>query len=103
MKMSDMIRETISEFCLEKEIDIEWEEIDELLDAIGACFEYASYSVATPSSDSEIKRLEKELEIERSKVPCSSCMGSGTEVSHGPFHSSYRRCSTCRGEGKILP
>lgn len=102
-KMNEMIKETISEFCLEKEIDIEGEEIDELIDAIEACFEYASYSIAIPSDNSEVERLKRELEIEKSKVVCPSCKGKGEEVSQGPYHSAYSRCPKCKGEGKTLP
>ena len=102
-RMTDLIRETICEFFYEKGIDIYGEDVDELLDAIKACFEYASYSVATPSVNMEIKKLRRDLEIERSKVPCPACKGSGVEVSYGPAHSAHSSCPTCKGEGKTLP
>lgn len=108
MNMRDMISETISEFFCENKINnIETDfgpaEMDELLDAIEACFEYASYSVATPSDNSEIERLKRELETERNKVVCPSCKGKGEEISRGPYHSAYSRCPKCKGTGKISP
>jgi hypothetical protein len=49
----------------------------------------------------EIKVLQKDLRLERSKRACKDCNGTGQWVSHGPHHSAYSQCSTCRGEGKV--
>lgn len=51
---------------------------------------------------SELAKTQNLLEIERSKVVCPSCLGSGSTISHGPHHSSYSQCYRCRGEGKVV-
>ena len=51
--------------------------------------------------DEEIRNLKKELRIERDKVVCPECKGSGRKVDHGPCHWSESECFKCRGEGKV--
>lgn len=48
------------------------------------------------------ERLKRELREERSKMPCSSCGGSGRIITQGPSHSAESECSKCRGEGRSL-
>ena len=51
----------------------------------------------------EADRLRKELEIERSKVVCPECKGSGRIITYGPSHSSDSECYVCHGEGYKVP
>lgn len=51
----------------------------------------------------EVKRLESELDKERSKISCRSCNGRGRITTLGPHHSSNSPCDRCNGEGKHLP
>ena len=46
---------------------------------------------------SEVKRLERELQEERSKVRCNACRGAGGSGSDDYF----TECHKCRGEGRI--
>ena len=63
----------------------------------------AFYSPASDPRNSEIEQLREELAIERSKVSCSRCGGSGRITTQGPYHSSNSDCMTCDGYGKTLP
>ena len=58
--------------------------------------------ISNPLRD-ENKDLETKLKIERSKVVCPECCGSGEYVSYGPSHSASSACHKCRGEGKVVP
>jgi hypothetical protein len=64
-------------------------------------------SMAFPVPESpypaEIRKLEKGLAAEKSKVQCQECKGSGQYVSHGPHHGAYGRCWKCDGHGRHLP
>lgn len=53
------------------------------------------------SKESEIKKLEKELEVERAKKGCPDCNGRGFIRIQGPYHGSDSSCRTCHGEGKV--
>lgn len=50
----------------------------------------------------ENEKLTKELKVEREKVHCRECEGSGWTTTLGPYHSSTSRCYKCNGEGKVL-
>lgn len=50
---------------------------------------------------SEIKRLERELSIERNKTGCLECGGRGrVNYMAGPWHCNSP-CDVCHGEGKV--
>lgn len=51
----------------------------------------------------EVSALEKKLTLEREKITCPECRGTGQWVSHGPIHSASSQCSACRGEGRRSP
>jgi len=51
----------------------------------------------------EIKELTKQLAIEREKVVCPLCKGTGLRISYGGTFQSISTCDRCRGEGKISP
>lgn len=51
----------------------------------------------------EADLLRKELERERAKVICRVCNGTGNNISHGPYHSSYSTCWKCNGNGRHAP
>lgn len=51
----------------------------------------------------ELREARKELERERSKVPCRVCDGKGMLVTHGPHHSSMGQCWKCGGRGRHDP
>lgn len=51
----------------------------------------------------ENKRLSKALEVERSKVTCRECNGTGTITEPvGTSHWSTSQCDKCKGEGRHL-
>ena len=50
-----------------------------------------------------IERLKRELEIEKSKIICPECKGSGVNVPYGPAHTCISRCPKCEGVGKVSP
>lgn len=49
---------------------------------------------------SENRRLAKALEIEREKIHCEGCNGTGRIYSQGPHHGSDTQCWKCHGEGR---
>ena len=103
--MREMFEEVITDFAVKYDLgDMEIAELaTDLADAIEGYFEYMSYSVSAPSTNSEIERLKRELEIEKSKIICPECKGSGEDVSYGPSHTFISRCPKCEGVGKVLP
>lgn len=62
----------------------------------------AFYQPSDPAP-SEADRLRAELQKERSKVTCKQCNGSGSIVSHGPYHSATSSCWKCGGDGRHAP
>ncbi len=48
----------------------------------------------------ENKELMKELKIERDKIHCEKCNGSGSITTSGSVRSSISRCWECNGEGR---
>lgn len=48
---------------------------------------------------SENDQLKRKLEREQNKIICWKCKGSGKEITHGPYHSSYSDCFKCSGKG----
>lgn len=83
------------------------EQIDYLTDALKGAHEnygmaHGRDHIPDPRAG-EIKRLERELEKEKSKIHCEECDGKGTTTVHGPYHSATGTCYKCRGEGKVLP
>lgn len=54
--------------------------------------------------EQENKRLEKALQVEKSKVGCQTCQGTGRlESPVGTSHWSNTECYKCNGEGKVIP
>jgi DnaJ-class molecular chaperone len=51
----------------------------------------------------EIATLEKALLVEREKVTCRECAGSGSITTHGPCHSATSICRKCSGNGRHTP
>lgn len=49
----------------------------------------------------ENESLKKSLDIERRKVVCPTCKGSGSTTTYGPVHCATSQCFTCKGEGKV--
>lgn len=47
----------------------------------------------------ENDELKRKLEREQNKIICPKCKGSGKEITHGPYHSSYSDCFKCSGRG----
>lgn len=58
--------------------------------------------IPNPETD-RADKAEKELKIERRKVHCRECSGSGRIYTPGPYHGSDSQCWKCQGEGKHLP
>lgn len=61
---------------------------------------HGHHCISNPK-DEELRETKRQLEIEKSKVVCPECKGSGREFYHGPCHSAESQCWKCRGEGKI--
>ncbi len=62
----------------------------------------AFYVPESPYPD-EIKKLKGALEVERSKIGCLACRGTGREVINFGNRQSISQCPKCHGEGKHLP
>jgi DnaJ-class molecular chaperone len=45
--------------------------------------------------------IKKQLKIEREKVTCNACRGSGWIISACGTFESQSQCHKCRGEGKV--
>ncbi|MCE0464861.1 hypothetical protein [Pseudomonas uvaldensis] len=63
----------------------------------------AFYIPVEDPRDNEVSNLRKLLQRERGKVVCRECKGSGSYVSHGPYHSATGACHKCNGEGRHDP
>jgi len=50
----------------------------------------------------ENERLNKELELEKSKIHCKECNGRGYITDNFLNRSSTTRCHKCNGEGRLL-
>jgi hypothetical protein len=55
------------------------------------------------SKVAEIEALKRELQVEKDKIVCKTCYGSGAIHSTGPHHSSVHRCWKCYGKGRHKP
>lgn len=56
------------------------------------------------AKDNEINNLNKQLDIEKSKITCRECNGTGRiEGPVGTSHWSISSCYKCNGEGRHLP
>jgi len=51
----------------------------------------------------ENSKLSRALKIEREKIQCPRCKGSGRIISYGGTFESNSQCIKCSGEGKIHP
>jgi Zn finger protein HypA/HybF involved in hydrogenase expression len=105
MTKTDYWKECIADAASECELELTGEQLAHLAEcAEGAHDNYgmASYQPESPYPR-EIKRLEKELEVERSKVVCPDCAGSGRRVSYGGTFMATGPCSKCHGDGKVVP
>lgn len=51
----------------------------------------------------ENRKLSKQLQNERDKVPCETCKGKGYLRDSYGTRSSESRCYKCNGEGRHLP
>ena len=51
----------------------------------------------------EVERLTEQLAVEKSKVNCIACDGTGRVFYPGPYHSAETDCFACHGKGRIIP
>ena len=93
-------KEAVAQALDEQDMDWTDSELAEIASHIEDSHELFSMAFPSPSGnprDEEIIRLERELEIERSKVWCSECSGRGQLL------GDCMDCWKCNGEGKVLP
>lgn len=81
------------------------EQIKYIVEAVNGAHE--NYGLATgrecipnPLKEENV-RLERELKLERQKIYCKYCNGTGRITSLGPSHSSNSQCLKCMGRGRI--
>ena len=74
--------------------------INDMVEALHACDEYASYSAGGYNPQTEaFKKLESELEREKNKVICGRCHGKGILIDYGPSFTASTNCHECGGSG----
>lgn len=105
MTRSDYWNECISEAAHECGVQLTNEQRAHIAEAVQGAHENYGMAFYQPESScrSDVTRLEKALELERSKVTCGTCGGSGTVTMQGPYHSSTSQCYICGGAGKTVP
>lgn len=91
----------------EMELSLPSEKLDQLADLVSRAAEMETESCGhqfIPNPDrEEIERLQKLVILERSKVTCKECSGTGRYVSNsGPWQVSGN-CHKCHGEGRHKP
>lgn len=87
------------------------EQLNEIGEALSTSAEHQSvafgWDVASANRAAEIRRTEedlrKEIRLEREKVTCRPCNGTGSITIPGPYHSSTSRCDKCNGMGRHAP
>ena len=55
------------------------------------------------SQERESQKLKDELRIEREKVTCRSCNGTGRITTYGGTFMSRSPCYECQGDGRVHP
>jgi len=100
----DFWQECISEAFEDAKIIATQEQVDTVASwAEGAHENYGmshGYDCIPNPLEDENKELKRELRIERDKILCKECNGSGSITIHGPVHSGTSQCSDCRGDGR---
>jgi len=97
----ESISNVIEEYCCLSDENLKAMTKD-ILEALSACDEYASYSTGGHNQQAEdIKALQREIERERNKRICNVCKGKGTITQAGPYHCSVSDCCNCRGIGFV--
>lgn len=105
MSSLDLWKELIAESLEQHGVTATAEQIDLIAeDAAGIAESISEHSFhpADPMAR-ELAESQKALKIERDKVTCSPCRGSGTITTSGPYHGSTSQCWKCRGEGRHAP
>lgn len=96
-------RETISEALDGLSIPITAKQLDGLAEVLDCA--HRNYSLAYPTPENplrfEVTTLRKELAVERDRVGCPACNGSGNEILNFGVRTSVSRCFTCSGSGKV--
>lgn len=108
MDRIDYFEEALSEaFCEADAYDLYKQLSVEQKRTIASCMEGASENVGQafyqPENPvyAELEAAKKSLYIERNKVGCNSCKGTGRiQYMAGPWHTDSQ-CDKCGGEGKI--
>lgn len=105
MDSKEYWQECIADALHDSSISATSEQIANIADWVqGAHENYGMAFYSPPAGEhlsSEIKKLERELKQERSKVHCRECDGRGRITTQGPYHSSNSQCWKCNGEGRI--
>lgn len=50
--------------------------------------------------EQERDKLSKASQVEKEKIHCKECNGTGSITNLGPYHSATSQCWQCRGEGR---
>lgn len=103
MSIQDCQRESVAQAANDHGYDLSDECITDIIEALAACEEYASYSHRDTGVLSEEAILRKELEREKSKQICRECNGTGGTRWYSASHTGIDRCHRCDGRGFIYP
>jgi hypothetical protein len=95
--------ECIAVAAEECELKLTPEQLQYMAGAVEGAHENHGMAFYQPDSPypSQIRELERKLQLERAKVVCKECGGRGRIITNGPCRSSDMQCGKCQGEGKV--
>lgn len=98
----DWIIDSLANCAHEHGVELSNALLGDMADAVGALEEYSSYGSHDTGVESELTKVERELEREKSKRVCGKCSGKGGwNESVGSAHYSWERCPHCDGKGWV--
>lgn len=105
MTKLDYWEECIANAAEECELAITPNQLKYLADAVCVGVETIGMCFRVPENplERELETAKASLKIEREKIVCPECLGTGIYVICGPYHWASMNCSKCRGEGKVSP
>lgn len=103
--MLDYWVECIAQSCLDHGVTATAEQIALIAEDVKVWGECRELACGVPENPliREVEEAKRALDVERSKVHCRTCNGTGRTHTYGGTMMSDSPCWKCRGEGKHLP